>query len=300
MMKKKNIISPFILILILCVSGYSQTITTLKPDSSEGKDAIIFDINPNGNYGDRESITAYVWTYQGALALKRILIEFDLSSIPIDAIVEKVELSLFYNPTDPYESFDTHSGQNKVLIQRITSSWKEDEVTWNNQPTTNGVEEVTLPESTSPTQNYLDIDVTSLFVNTDSTLIESHGLLLKLAEEFNPYRSLLFASSDHSANSLHPELKITWKDAIITSNHEIVSTNKRTIKLFPNPANGLFEFDITDEKESIFDIEIVNMHGQQIPFSILNGNQIIIGQKGSFFTIFSHEGERLIKKIIVQ
>lgn len=153
---------------------------TLKPDSETGKDVALWSSDEGVNQGDRESLTAYTWTNNGYLTLKRAFVEFDLSVIPKYSTIISANLSLFINPTDPYESFDFHTGENKVYIQRVISPWDEHTIVWDNQPITTTVNYVTVPPSTSPSQDYLNINVKELvndMVNSDS---ESYGFMIRM------------------------------------------------------------------------------------------------------------------------
>src|SRR5262249_35786347 len=140
-----------------------------KPDDSEcgGKDALIADCVPCGydtsNWGLHPDFAAAAWTNMGNPSNERSLVQFDLSSIPPSAQITSALLSLFHNPTPASAPGHSQlSGPNDALLQRITSTWDEMTVTWNTQPTTTTQNQVTLPPSTSATQDYTNIDVTAL------------------------------------------------------------------------------------------------------------------------------------------
>lgn len=203
-------------LLLLCLSFsfcnlIAQQILNLKPGSAEGKDATLISLFPNEPSGDLESNTIYTWTGLGNIVFKHTLIQFDLAQIPENAVITSALLSLYYNPTDPYESFSVHTGDNDLRIRRVTSSWQEHAVTWNTKPAVTAVNEVIVPESTSSTQDYLDIEVLPLITDIVSLGEGNHGLALSMVNEQNPYRALLFASSDHPNASLHPELTVYWE-----------------------------------------------------------------------------------------
>src|SRR5258705_4143615 len=153
--------------LLLAVSfaplnvAIAQTTVTFQPSAALGKDACIWSNAPTTNQ-DYSSLTAYGWTNSGNPGIKRALLEFDLSTLPASITVNSAYLSLYYNPDDNVESVDFHSGNNAALLQRIINPWAETTATWNSQPSTTSQSEVTLPQSTSGTQDYLNIDVTDL------------------------------------------------------------------------------------------------------------------------------------------
>lgn len=208
-MKKFNFLIALLLLGFVCNNANAQTTITLQPGPDDGEDASFSSIEAV-NQGNWESLTVYTWDFDENTALKRALLKFDLSSIPEDAIITNAKLSLFYNPTDPYENFDVHIGENDIFIQRLTSEWDEHNVNWQNQPSATTVNQVEIPPSISPTENYLDIDVTNMVIDmTDSSNI-NYGFMIRMVDEINYYKSVLFASSDHIDVSLRPKLEISY------------------------------------------------------------------------------------------
>lgn len=229
---------------------FAQTTITLQPGATSGKDAMIWTNNPNTNYGTTRDFKAMAWTWSGAPGVRRSLIDFDLSGVPAGAQIVDARLSLYFNPNSGDVPFtgghSSLSGSNASVLQRITSQWDESTVTWNNQPATTTQNEVQLPQSTSPTQDYLDIDVTAMVEDMIADP-SSGGFMIRLQTEQH-FRVLLFASSDDLNAALHPKLEITYNDppAVVeegdtyfdhygkgyTSHELLVSTP-------PQPASGL-------------------------------------------------------------
>jgi len=114
-------------------------------------------------------------------------------------------LFAFNSPDGQHSQLD---GSNASVIQRITQEWDENTVTWNNQPATTEVNQVNVPASSAPDQNY-EINVTQLIQDIIYDPENGHGLMLKLETE-SYYRSLIFASSDNPDTSLHPKLVIEF------------------------------------------------------------------------------------------
>jgi hypothetical protein len=117
-------------------------ILKLQPDGDEGKDAMVWTTgkwakykipNQQRNYGNDKRLLAHAWTNSGHKDTTRILIYFNLSSIPEDVKIISAKLSL-YNYENTSSFFGEHSGDNGGYIQRITSSWNENTVTWNTKP----------------------------------------------------------------------------------------------------------------------------------------------------------------------
>jgi len=195
--------------LFVGIAQKAQTTIVLQP-GVEGKDSNISLNAPFTNYGS-SGVTIYTWTNSGVLGNKWALIEFDLISIPENVVVTSAFLSLYFNPMEPSESFDFHYGDNGAYIQRITSAWEEYSVNWDNQPSYTTQNRVSLPSSISQTQDYLNIDVTAL---VNDMINDNNGFIIKMQNEEDPFRGLLFASSDHSNSALHPKLVITYTSDI--------------------------------------------------------------------------------------
>lgn len=212
---KKHIFWTFFLFSLFLNQLDAQTTIVLQPNAIQGKDAIVLSNNGNNNYANSESNTAYTWTIGGNLAIKRIFLEFDFSSIPANSIISSASLSLYYNPIDSYESFDFHTGTNNIYIEKVSSSWDENTITWNNQPSTSLVNQVSLPPSSSQTQDYVNIDVTNMVIEMNNPSIGNNGFMIRMVDEINYYKSVLFASSDHIVDSLHPKIEITYIEKLI-------------------------------------------------------------------------------------
>ena len=91
-----------ILILICFITFFSsnckgQTTVVFQPDSINGKDALVFGSlgQYNVNYGSNPQFAADAWTFNQNQGVFRSLISFDLSSIPVNAIVSNAKFSLF-------------------------------------------------------------------------------------------------------------------------------------------------------------------------------------------------------------
>lgn len=207
----------FLCLLSLSTSAQFSKTVILKLDSCKGKDAMIGDCVPCGypdlNLGDHQDMMAASWTSSGNQSNVRALIDFDLSAIPANATITSAKLSLYHNPSSASGNIG-HSqtgGSNEAWLQRITSTWAENTVTWNTKPTTTTQNQVTVAASTSNNQDYLNIDVATLVQDMINNPQQSFGFLLQLQTE-SPLRSLLFASSDYPNAALHPTLEITYQD----------------------------------------------------------------------------------------
>lgn len=300
-MNIKNIYALTLSILVSLYS-YSQETIVLQPDASLGKDALLHGLisEINVNRGDNPQLPASAWTFHGIPGEVRSVFEFDLSAIPDGATIDSAFLSLYAWASDTGLGYhSTLSGSNECWLQRVTSSWDENTVTWQNQPTTTTTHQVAFEASTSATQNYLNIDVANLVQDMVDNPSSSFGFMLKLQNETH-YRNMNFASSDHSNINMHPKLVITYSPSL--SVHDI---NKKEIEfnLYPNPVSNFLKIDLSNSFKTITSIEIINSLGQIIERksdiqSVLTIN-VSNYAKGLYFIKVNSINTSSIKKVII-
>lgn len=166
--------------------------------------------NANSNSGNAPELPAFSGTVSGVQVYGRFLINFPIDTIPAGSQILSAKLYLFGYP-DNYPSFaipQGNTGDNVLLIQRVTEPWDESVVTWNNQPAVTTADQVELPASVS-TWNYhiLEADVTTLINACYSS--GNYGFLFKLKTEEN-YRSIGFLSNEYPVSAKRPMILITY------------------------------------------------------------------------------------------
>jgi len=164
----------------------------------------------NNNYGNAIQNAAFCIqasaSYTG-VNVNRALIRFNLSSLPAGANIISAQLDLF--ALGPYGSLGGHSGNaNSFVLERVTQNWNESTVTWNNQPPSTNTNCVTLTNSNSFNQDYLNIPVTNMVVDMLNSNA-NFGFKLRLINE-NKTNSILFCSKDYSNTAKHPRLIIQY------------------------------------------------------------------------------------------
>lgn len=197
------------LLSLLFVVSYSQDTITVEFGTEQIKDAYINIVNSQSN-GSSPSLIASVWTHFGEYGTGRSLIGFDFSDIREDFVVIDARLSLYHDPTSGHQGHSTIGGDNTGMIFRITEIWEEDSVYWYNQPATTNTNAILIPAPASDTADFLDIDITPIIKDMIRHPESSDGFMIKLFSEDSLYRSLVFASSDHLVDSLHPTITITY------------------------------------------------------------------------------------------
>ena len=207
---KRGLFFLVILLIFIFQDVESQTTVVLQP-GPEGKDAIVHGFWPDRNLGDSNDLYIMAWTFSGGNpAAVRSYLEFDLSFLSAQAVIIEAKLSLFYQVGLENPGL-TNYGDNQSFIKRVITDWDEHLITWNNQPSTTDENAVWLPSSTSPNQDYLDIDVTQLIQDIVTNPENSHGFCIKLVTE-QEYRALCFATGDHVEKDLHPKLFLKYID----------------------------------------------------------------------------------------
>lgn len=219
----KKISSLLVMLIIFSINTSAQFYTIELQPGPEGKDAELWSINPDQNYGNSEKFVAMVWTFSNVYGIDIPIIDFDLSEIPSGAEILDARLNLYYYSNEP--NYTPHTGDNAAYLSAIVSEWNEEEVTWNQMPEITAENQVYLPQSVDPEQDYTDIDVTSLIRTQFENPDQYFGLMLHLITD-TPYASLMFASGDNEDPELRPKLVITYQGCTLpTSNFTYVSTD---------------------------------------------------------------------------
>ncbi|UEG49520.1 DNRLRE domain-containing protein [Ferruginibacter lapsinanis] len=181
---------------------------TLAPQNNPNE-VYINSYSPNSSTSGISQLTIAAWT-AGGVYYWRAFLKFDMSSIPANAIIQSAKLSLYSttNPTQGNGVDAQFGGSNACYIQRVTSNWATNTITWNNQPTTTSSNQVTIPQSTSSFQDNIDMDVTDL-VKDIVTSNNNYGFGIKLQSEVI-YNARQYASSFNATAERHPKLVIVY------------------------------------------------------------------------------------------
>ena len=226
----------FILVFSLMVSA--QNTIVIQPDALDGQDAPVFQRSPSTNYGTSNDQISFAWTFSGTPFLGKSYIKFDLSQVPSNAIITNAQLSLYHNSSS--SSSAGQAGTNSCELKEVTSNWAESTVTWNSQPTTSNIGAVTIPTSTSATQDYTNIDITAFAQDWHSNPANNFEMEMDIINK-TPLASMKFCSSDYSVASKRPKITITY-----------TLSNQNCVILRPNGTSGkdalIFERDPTTNR----------------------------------------------------
>jgi len=208
----------------LLIGLHSGNLVTLllKPNADEGKDATVFMSKPDENFGKYPYFEAacappHIW-YCCNKELSRSLIDFDIPPLPKSATIRHIYLRLFheYNlyfweDKPIYKDSISPDYYSKYIgvFQRILEPWKEEGVTWNEQPGVTAENQVFVePMNISP--NIFRMNVTKLVKDMIHMPDSSYGMLFKLVHENHKIPGFSFCSSDHENKEWHPELVIQY------------------------------------------------------------------------------------------
>jgi hypothetical protein len=267
--------------------------------NSEDEDANVDNYVPANNYPNGIDYTSRAWTINGTPVTWRDLFKFNLQCIPSNAIVSSAYLSLFWADTNSLSNSQHQSltSSDESVLQRVTSSWTENTVNWNNQPAATATDQVILPQSTSGTQDYLNNDVTAMVQQMVSGT--NDGFLLKLTNE-TFYAQMIFASGDNPHSDKHPLLQVCY--TVPTGINEI--SNENGITVFPDPATDEVTIKVANQNEEA-KIELFNATGQKVgSWQFEAGNkEIKLNVKsfaeGIYFIKVSDGNSLFVKKLMI-
>jgi hypothetical protein len=191
-------------------SSITSKTLTLQPQSNptEMNLVIIGGQDESGTTGQDLPIEA--WTNQSALEYVRVLIQFDLSSIPSNATIKSATLSLYSDTLLTNGNFiDANFGSNNSLwLEQVTSNWSTSTANWTNQPTASSTNPISIP-STSSTSLDITVDVTSMVASMVKSSA-NYGFFIKLQNEI-AYTCRIFASSNSPYPAKHPKLVVDYQ-----------------------------------------------------------------------------------------
>lgn len=243
--------------------GFSNC-NTLKPGPVNGID-ISYGSNPNYLSPDSMStdLGASQWTCGGSPCESRSLIKFDLSSFPQNSVLQSATLSLFANPaqlTGNPAAGPTHGTNNTSKLLKIVSPWSISTVNWNNQPNVSNSNIVTLPQSVTNYDDYLNIDVTAIAQEWINNPGNNYGWMLK-TQTSDYYNCMIFGSSNFPDSAKRPALTLCFQSPLSNNSNDLSDDR---IMLFPNPAQTDLHLILNSSYMGKLTINIINLMGQVI------------------------------------
>jgi hypothetical protein len=198
-------------------SDNQYRVIVLQPGAEKGKDAMISNLEPEKNFGAHKYFEATFLSEPVLTVMRsnRSLIFFNLDTLPKSALIKKVVLQLSYDVPIPFPATyvtevypSTGIAWYGGVLQQVVEPWEENKVTWATQPKSIEANQVFIPPFIRNV-NFIDVDVTRLFVPVNEIAAPNHGMLFKLwpVDKFPGFR---FASSDFAEPKMRPKLTIFY------------------------------------------------------------------------------------------
>jgi len=164
-----------------------------QPGSVLGQDAFVDKNQADTNFGN----TIELGVYDNLTTRTRSYLQFDLSSVPEGIIISSASLQLY--------SQDALGSS--IYLRKVTSSWDEETINWNNQPL---FQEVVSSRVVNAAGTWFTWDITKLAKDWCAGKMPNYGMAL-MAGETATSSGGLFCSSDFSAdNALRPKLVVDF------------------------------------------------------------------------------------------
>ena len=258
------------LAIVLTPCSLANSTTVCLPAS---QDAMIHEFVPNTNYGSATILQSSKWTYTsgggaGFYTIKA-LNQFDLTSLPIGAVISSATMKLYVDTTDPvYNSHRDLGGGtgNGATVYEVGSTWNESTVTWNTAPIVLGTTPSIVPALGELSTADVVVDV-SLMVQNMMTTGVNNGFLTEMTDNANYYHSLVFASKENTSlgGVFQPELCVTYTVPLETKN--FITNN---IKVYPNPTQNLININ---SDSFIANIQVFDTNGRLLQNKIIQNTK---------------------------
>jgi hypothetical protein len=234
------------IIVLAAAAGAGAEVLVLQP-GAEGKDTYICDCLPDVN-NPNGPITAL---YQGRWGncYDRILVQWDLSSLPADAVVDSAIMELYY-----FTLYGNYSGQ--MTFDRIIGDWGEDAVTFNTQPDTAG--EGRLVQNWPAGTGWMPVNVTAWVQGWHAGTWSNYGLY-GAAQGCGATCDVEYYSSDFETDpGNRPKLTVWYHVLGVEPDPNPVAQDFALNPVYPNPFNAraMLSFNLAagaEVKLSVFD-----------------------------------------------
>lgn len=180
-----------LLLFVLSFEYYSIAQTTTISINSD-KSAHTTSDSPTTNFGSVSSLWAGRMPPRlmgGSYSTRRTYVEFDLSSIPQNAIIISASLELHEIIT---------YGTPEIFTHRVEQSWAENSITWSSAPSYSTTDEI---EASSVVSGWFTVDVKEHVQNMVAGVYTNFGWVLRHDDELeNAEKNKNFTSDDAGSN----------------------------------------------------------------------------------------------------
>ncbi|MCC6443834.1 MAG: DNRLRE domain-containing protein [Armatimonadetes bacterium] len=186
-------------VLLLWALPARATDVTLQPAS---QDSFISSGATGTNYGSNVALWAGSGPDGGSSGEKRALLKFDVSSIPSGSTVTAATLQLYV----------TSGKTNSVTLStyKITASWQEGTVTWNNAPASETTAQSSASVSSGDVNTWKSWNLQTLVQGWVNGSVTNHGVLLKASGGSPPHNASFHSSNYTGDTTKRPKLVVTY------------------------------------------------------------------------------------------
>ena len=290
---KKSLLAT--LSLIACIASQAQTSQTLiiQPSGGQGYESVISSLNPTQPNAAPLSIVAAEWTGNGATGPWRSFFKMSLTGLPSDAVIDSAFLSLYADVTSTGGMYGmpTYGTDNAATINRVTGPWVNTTLTWVNQPAFVTSNNAVLAQTTSTSEDRINIDVTNMV--KDQQQYGNYGFVIKMVQENTTYNSQIFCSSATTADARQPSLKIKYH---VPASQSVAAANPwgEQLNVFPNPADADLSIRIQGRTGAV-SASLLDATGKLILQQSGQAAQLVLPTahlpKGNYFIRISSEGK---------
>ncbi len=158
-----------------------------------GVDSFVKENVPAANFGD----TPRLWVNGGGSSDQRFSYLYHSRPFPIGARILSAKLRLYLN--------GAWSGTNNLTAKRITSTWGENKLTWNNKPNVTATNSASATVTSGVDGQMVEFDITNMMVDIASGL-NWWGWRIELSQ----HADRAFNSADNGTATLRPEFEVNW------------------------------------------------------------------------------------------
>lgn len=171
---------------------------TLQP-GAVGKDAAISSSIPTNNFGNE----TYSWVGDFSGTITRLYIQFNLSSVPVNARIVDADLLL-------YQYFTFGGSDFTIELLKINNSWDESTISWDLQPTRSS-DPIITSSITAGVTTWNSWDIDDLVQGWLDGGIANYGANLKDTHETSGNTMAYFYTSDYTIDTTkRPKLVISY------------------------------------------------------------------------------------------
>ena len=247
-MKKTAVCLSMLMIVLAGYNLYAEEISIRM--GPEGKDTYICDCLPNVNNPNGSIIHLYQGGY--GVCFDRLLIQWDLSSLPEDITITNARMDLFY-----LSMYGAVSGE--FVYFRILEDWEETGVTYATQPDYTD-EGVIVTEF--PTGGWHSVDVTEFVQGWYDGTFDNFGIYGH-TQNSSGTCCVEFSSADGSA-LYRPKLTVEYTPLTVENPETSQPVTFGLIDCYPNPFNAEISINYSISRKGPVSLEIYNVLNQKV------------------------------------